>query len=183
MQWIIRKAKTILKTIPFNVEELDLSNAENGDKVSHPFYRLNCPDWANILAITEEGDAVLVRQSRIGPAKPCLEIPGGMIDDGESPLAAAKRELEEETGYVSDDWTAVSSINPNPAIMNNRLHIFIAKKCRNTQKRKHFPDENESIELVLVPSCELVNMVEKGEIDSALAALTVYMGQKLLSKD
>jgi 8-oxo-dGTP pyrophosphatase MutT (NUDIX family) len=182
LQWIIKKAKTILKTLPFDVEELDLRDAKTGSDISHPFYRLSCPDWANILAITESGEAVLVKQSRVGPAKQCLEIPGGMIDEGEPAIEAAKRELEEETGYVSDDWTALPSINPNPAIMSNRLHMFLARNCRNNHKRQHFPDENESIEVVLVPVENLEAMVEKGEIDSALAALTVYMGRKLSTK-
>jgi 8-oxo-dGTP pyrophosphatase MutT (NUDIX family) len=162
------------------VEKLDLVENEQGKPLSHPFYRLSCPDFANVLALTENNEAVLVRQFRVGSETTTLEIPGGMIDPNEDPMVAAKRELEEETGYVSDHWQFLGSINPNPAIMNNTLHMFVAKQCHISPNRKHFPDKSEAITIHLENTENLEDLVKNRTIDSALAALTISWFKQFL---
>jgi 8-oxo-dGTP pyrophosphatase MutT (NUDIX family) len=98
--------------------------------VAHDFFVIEAPDWINVVALTATGRVVLIRQHRMGTGVVTLEIPGGMIDPGESPLAAAARELREETGYVAERWTSLGSIDPNPAIQTNRCYTYLAEGCR-----------------------------------------------------
>ena len=73
-------------------------------RINPEFYVLEYPDWVNVIAITEDGMFVLERQYRHGLGKTCYEIPAGVIENGETPLEAAKRELQEETGYGEGEW-------------------------------------------------------------------------------
>ena len=95
----------------------------------HAFYRLQGPDWVNVVAFTREGDLLVVEQFRHGIDGPTLEIPGGGCDEGESPAESARRELREETAFVSERWVALGSCTPNPATQNNRCHTFLALDC------------------------------------------------------
>jgi 8-oxo-dGTP pyrophosphatase MutT (NUDIX family) len=95
----------------------------------HAFYRLQGPDWVNVVAFTRAGELLVVEQFRHGIDAPTLEIPGGGCDGGENPEAAARRELREETGFSSERWVALGSCTPNPATQNNRCHTFLALDC------------------------------------------------------
>jgi 8-oxo-dGTP pyrophosphatase MutT (NUDIX family) len=173
------KKRTILETIPFNVEEIDIRSTRGESR--HPYYRLDCADWVNILPITTNNKALLIRQPRAGVLGPVLEVPGGMIDPGEKdPTMAALRELEEETGYTSQRVLPLGSINPNPAIMTNRCHFFLALGCHLNPARKHFPDAEESIEVVETEISDLDRLVRFGEINHALAALCIMLASKYI---
>ncbi len=170
---LVRK-KLLLQTIPFNVEELDF--IDKGDIPTHPYYRISCYDWVNILAVNDQNEALLVKQYRAGALKFVRELPGGVINEDEqaNPILAAKRELEEETGFIADHWQHLLSINPNPAIQHNKVHFFLAKGCKINENRKHFPDPTEDIEIEWVLLNELPELVKKGEIDHALSALCIF---------
>ena len=123
MKWKCVEAKSVLKTIPFEVEELILQKGCH--KIKTPYHRLKSPDWVNVLPITESGEAILIRQFRAGSLELCLETPGGCMDPGDGdPEIAAKRELEEETGYFSNDWEFLGSQNPNAATHQNHIHLI-----------------------------------------------------------
>ncbi len=95
----------------------------------HAFYRLQGPDWVNVVAFTRAGELLVVEQFRHGIDEATLEIPGGGCDAGECPEEAARRELREETGFTSGQWVALGSCTPNPATQNNRCHTFLALDC------------------------------------------------------
>lgn len=167
----------VLETRPFNVESMDLQVGEK--KLSHPYFRLASADWVNVLPITHDGKALLIRQPRAGSLKMVLECPGGVVDAGERDATmAAARELEEETGYVTQRIMPLARINPNPAIMNNFVNFFVAFDCRLSTDRKHFPDADEAIEIVLVDPSELDGLVRTGQVDHALSALCIMLAGK-----
>lgn len=108
---------------------------------------LECADWCNVIALTEQQELVMVRQFRFGSQQVELEIPGGIVDPGEEPLVSAQRELLEESGYRGARWTALGSVAPNPAIQRNRLHIFLAEGCARVAEPELDPFEDMTVEL------------------------------------
>lgn len=181
MRWNIREKKILASTSIFEVEELHLE--ENGKAATHPYYRLNCTDWVNVLPITRDGKAILVRQYRAGSFSFVLETPGGGInlDEFRDPTQSALRELEEETGYTSRRILSLAAMNPNPALQTNKVHFFLALDCEPATERRHFPDEEERIEVVLVNPQELDQMVRFGQIDHSLSALCILLANKYVA--
>jgi 8-oxo-dGTP pyrophosphatase MutT (NUDIX family) len=133
---------------------------------THTRVIVEAPDWVNVLALTAEGQAVLVRQFRAGIHGDTLEFPGGMVDPGETARMAAARELVEETGFVAARWTALGTCHPNPAFLVNRLHTFLAHDCRKAADLRL--DVGEDIRVELVPAASLRARVASGEINHAL---------------
>lgn len=133
---------------------------------AHDFWVLETVDWVNVVALTPDEQLVLVEQYRFGCRRPTLEIAGGTVDAGEAPLAAAARELREETGYVADSLILLGMVEPNPAIQNNRCYTALALGCRPAGAQEL--DEREDIVVRTRPLAELPAMLESGEITHAL---------------
>ena len=91
------------------------------------FIVAHAPDWVNVVAVTPEGKIVLVRQFRFGSNALSLEVPGGVMEEGEDPIAAGVRELSEETGYGGGKARLLGSVHPNPAIQDNRCHFVLVE--------------------------------------------------------
>jgi ADP-ribose diphosphatase len=133
------------------------------------FSLIEAPDWVNVVAITRDHRVVLLRQYRPGIDAVCLEIPGGMIDPGENPVAAAARELAEETGYTGGSWEHVGKVAPNPAIQNNYLHTILARGVELTQPPA--PDSGEVLAVETRPFAEVQRALVDGRIEHALVVV------------
>ncbi|HET9987656.1 MAG TPA: NUDIX hydrolase [Kofleriaceae bacterium] len=130
------------------------------------FSLIEAVDWINVIALTSDGDVVLIRQFRVGTNEICLEIPGGMVDPGETPAEAAARELAEETGYTSARWQPLGRVSPNPAIMTNHLYTFLARDAVQTSPPR--PDGSEVIAVETATLAECHAAIRDGRIDHAL---------------
>lgn len=147
------------------------------------FYFIKCPDWTNVVPITDNGEIVLVRQFRHGTLTPSLETPGGLIDAGEDDIPlAAKRELEEETGYVAKKLLPLGPLHPNPALLNNRCHFFLGVGCK--KEKALALESSEDITVEVIPLKELAERIRAGEFThslfySALLLALVYYPEEV----
>ena len=128
---------------------------------------LDSKDWVNIVALTKEKEVVLVKQFRFGSSSVTIEIPGGVIDPGESHAEAAQRELREETGFSTDKWTYLGASEPNPAILNNLCHHWLARDV--VLNHSVSPDDGEDITVITAGLEEIRNAVSSGRLRHALA--------------
>jgi ADP-ribose pyrophosphatase len=128
--------------------------------------------WANVLAITKDQKAVLVKQYRHGVKDVLLELPGGIVEDGEYPLDGIKRELLEETGYAVSNIIEVGRLYPNPANQTNLLYCFLAFDAEQVGVQHLFV--GEEIEVQLVPLDELITMAKNGQFLHALHVAVLF---------
>lgn len=168
--WRELDRETLLDCRIFEVE--CVRAASPVDKSERSFVRLRSPDWVQIIPVTRDGDIVMVEQYRHGPGKVVLEIPGGLIDPGEAPADAARRECLEETGFLAETPRFVGAISPNPAFLDNRLHAFVAENVERVGEPQN--TVVEQTEVVLVPKRDLVAKLLDGSIDHALVAVTLW---------
>jgi 8-oxo-dGTP pyrophosphatase MutT (NUDIX family) len=143
-------------------------------------YVFEFDSWANVVALTKNNEVILVKQYRHGVQEVLLELPGGVVDDGENPLEGAKRELMEETGYSAGNIIEVGRIYPNPAIQQNTLYCYLATDVELTGAQ-HL-DEAEEIEVHLVPLDELLEMARQGKFLHALNVAVLFQALAHLKK-
>jgi ADP-ribose pyrophosphatase len=131
------------------------------------FSFLECPDWVNVIPVDRSGRALLITQRRYGSGRVELEIPGGAVDPRDrSPLAAAKRELLEETGYRAPVWRSLGWVQPNPAFHRNRCFLFLALGARKVARTRLEPAED--IALKPVPLARISGLLARGRVRHAL---------------
>lgn len=148
----------------FTTRFIDAENPRDGS--TKRFSLIDAVDWVNVIAVTSDDQVVLIRQYRPGVDDVVIEIPGGMVDPGEDALAAAKRELLEETGFTATSWRALGVTAPNPAIQGNRLHSFLATGASATHAQRL--EGSEVIAVETAPLADVTAMLRDGRIDHAL---------------
>ncbi len=169
-RWKSVSAEPLADCAVFRVSRTLARSPTTGDV--HPFFRIDAEEWVNVVPLTDDGQVVMVRQYRHGAQELTLEIPGGIVDPGESPEAAALRELQEETGYDAREIVPAGSLNPNPALFTNRVHTFVARGCRRVGEIRNSGMEETSVELVALD--HLRRRVREGHVDHALVVAALY---------
>lgn len=144
------------------------------------FYYIDSRDWVIVIARTRAGELILVRQFRWGTDALSWEFPGGIIDDGEDPVTAGLRELQEETGYVAESGRLIGHCSPNPAILNNQCHIVFADNVELHADGTEW-DEHEEMEIRVVPEAEVFEWAKQCQIGHALA-LTGLLYYQLMAR-
>lgn len=130
------------------------------------FYVEELPNWVNVIAITKDGKFLVEEQYRHGIGQICFELCAGIVEKGESPIEAAKRELLEETGYLSDEWQAFGCYAPNTSGCNNYCYTYIATNLEKVTEPKL--DETEEIRLHFFKEDEIKEMMLDGRISEAV---------------
>lgn len=168
--WPLVRSEQVLATRVFTVSR-DVARAP-ADGAEHAFHRIVAPDWVNVVPVTASGDVVLVRQYRHGARRVTLEIPGGMVDPGETPAEAAARELREETGYGGGTLTFLGVVDPNPALFANRCRTYLAEGVAAVGEVAN--EGSEDTRVVLASPAEVERYVARGEIDHALVIAALF---------
>ncbi|MGN1262474.1 MAG: NUDIX hydrolase [Prevotella sp.] len=170
MEWKTLKSEYLIRR-PWLTARRDTVELPTG-AINDEYYVLEYPDWINVIAITREGKMVLVRQYRHALGKTCYEIVAGVIENGEPPLEAAKRELQEETGYGMGTWRELMTLSPNSSTCTNITHCFLATDVEKVSGQ-HL-DTTEDIDVYLFDKEEVRAMIEKSEIKQALMAAPLW---------
>ncbi|HYP16487.1 MAG TPA: NUDIX hydrolase [Opitutus sp.] len=169
-------AHTLLtKTRIFDVRSTRFRHPVRGTE--RDFVVIDAPDWVNVVAITRDAQMVLVRQFRYGIDQFSLEIPGGVMEKGEAPLAAGLRELQEETGYVGGSARLLGSVRPNPAMQSNRCHFVLVEGGALSAPLEW--DADEEIQLVTLPVDEVFALARRGEIVHSLVLDALFLFEPL----
>jgi ADP-ribose pyrophosphatase len=168
--WEALSARTIAECRIFSV---DMISKKRPSGQAGEFALIRSQDWVNILPLTDNGTVILIRQFRHGTNEVTLEIPGGIVEPGEDPLEAAMRECREETGYSGAEKAEfLGSIDPNPAIQDNRCYTYLWRGCRPVEAQ--LLDEHEDIEVVEVPLDEVRHLIRNGSIRHSLVLTTLF---------
>ena len=136
------------------------------------FYVLEYPDWVNVIAITKEGEFVMIRQYRHGLGETRYELCAGVSEEGEDPVESARRELYEETGYGGGEWQLWMTISANPSTTNNLTYCYLATGVERISSQ-HL-EETEDITVHLLTEAEVKELLVTDEIRQALMAAPLW---------
>lgn len=164
MKWKVISTENVYNRPWLNARR-DCVQLPNG-KIYDEYYVLHYPTWINVIAITEEGDFLLERQYRHAIGKVSTEICAGCAEPGEDPMTAAKRELQEETGYAGGNWTELMVISPNSSTMDNYCYCYLAEGVKKISGQ-HL-DETEDIKVFHFSKDEVFKMLQNGEFYQAM---------------
>ena len=136
------------------------------------FYVNEYPDWVNAFAITKDGKAVMVKQYRHGIGEESIELPGGVVDEGETFQQGAAREMLEETGYVFEKYEYLGKICANPSTTNNFMHMYLATGGEKVAEQDL--DHSEEIEVMLMTIDEVKQLLKENKIMQSLHANCIF---------
>lgn len=169
-RWIRGEERTLASTRVLDLRAVQYFH--EGRSTGRDFVVIAAPDWVNVVAVDPQGRLVLVRQFRHGVDEFSLELPGGVIEGGETPVEAALRELREETGYVAAQGRVLGWVHPNPAIQNNRCHFVLAEGVVRSSKTAW--DQDEEIEVSTAPAAEVLAWARQGRITHSLVLCALF---------
>lgn len=169
-KWKIIKSEYLFRR-PWLTVRRDCVELPDG-RQNPEFYVMEYPDWVNVIALTEDGKFVMERQYRHGLGNTCFEIPAGVIEKGETPLEAAKRELMEETGYGDGEWSKIMTVSGNSSTTNNLSHCFVAKGVKKIGSQNL--DSTEDLQIVLMDEAEVKDLMVNDQIRQSLMAAPLW---------
>jgi ADP-ribose pyrophosphatase len=166
----IKSLKTLASRHIHPKVRVDTCELPNG-QIIEPLV-LEFSDWACVVALTKTQEVLLIRLYRHGVGQIIWEIPGGVIDPGETPLEAAGRELLEETGYGNGTLLEMAAISPNPDNHTNRIHIFLALDVEKIGPQH--ADDLDRIEVHPTPLAKVIEMAQNGEFLQAMHVSALF---------
>lgn len=174
--WKEGESKTLLNTCVFEVTSRHNTSSTG---ISGDYIIMNARDWVMVIP-EKDGKFLMVKQFRHGENALSVEFPGGVIDAGENPADAAKRELEEETGYKAGKLIKLGEVNPNPALFSNHFHIYLAEDLIETGVQ-HL-DHDEMINYIELDKKEVLDAMGSVQFPHALTAtaLCLYLKNRTI---
>ncbi len=141
-------------------------------RINPEYYVLEYPSWVNVTAITADGRFVMIRQYRHGLGQYGTELCAGVVEAGEQPLEAARRELMEESGYGGGEWSLQCVLSGNPSTTNNLTYCYLAEGVRLVGEQ-HL-DATEDVEVVLMSRDEVYGLLRSDRMKQALMAAPLW---------
>ena len=169
-EWKVLESEYLVRR-PWLTARRDRLELPDG-RIIPEYYVLEYPDWVNVIAITKDGQFVMERQYRHAARKISLELPCGVMEEGETPLEAAQRELLEETGFGGGQWKKLMELSPNPSAMSNTTHCFLAIGVEKIAEQ-HL-DETEELSVLFMTKEEVKRMLNDNQICQALMVAPLY---------
>lgn len=163
----------------FRVERLRVRSPRDGKEFTR--YFLDLPNWVNVIAFNEQGKVLMAEQYRFAAGEVTLEFPAGSCEEGEDARDAARRELEEETGYEPGTLEVLDTILPDPAILDNTLTVVLARGCRKTSAPHQ--DEGEDVFVREHTPQEIEELLAQGRIRHALGVAAWYVFSRRARRD
>ena len=175
--WRTLSRRTLLSRPPWMEVGEEKVQLPNGREVEG-FLWIRTRDFVAMVAVTERDEVILVRSYKHGTRTVSLAVPAGYIEDGEDALAAAKRELQEETGYASEDWASLGRyvIDGNYGVATE--HIFLARVARKVSEPAS--GDLEDMEVVAVPLADISEYIRRGEIVQLSSAAALAIADQML---
>ncbi len=170
MKWKVLES-TYLHKEPWLTIRKDKCELPNGNIVP-AFYVNEYPDWVNAFGLTKEGKVVMVKQYRHGIEQVEIELPGGVIEAGETWQQGVEREIMEETGYLFEKLEYLGKISANPSTTNNFAHMFLATGGVKVGEQKL--DESEDVEVELMTIEEVKQLVKENKMMQSLHVNCIF---------
>ena len=169
-EWKVLESEYLVRR-PWLTARRDRLELPDG-RIIPEYYVREYPNWVNVIAITKDGQFVMERQYRHAARKISLELPCGVMEEGETPLEAAQRELLEETGFGGGQWKKLMELSPNPSAMSNTTHCFLAIGVEKIAEQ-HL-DETEELSVLFMTKEEVKRMLNENQICQALMVAPLY---------
>ena len=169
-EWKVLESEYLVRR-PWLTARRDRLELPDG-RIIPEYYVLEYTNWVNVIAITKDGQFVMERQYRHAARKISLELPCGVMEEGETPLEAAQRELLEETGFGGGQWKKLMELSPNPSAMSNTTHCFLAIGVEKIAEQ-HL-DETEELSVLFITKEEVKRMLNENQICQALMVAPLY---------
>lgn len=170
-KWRVLKSEKLLSKgtwMNLRMEEVQLPSGS----VVPEWFVLEFPDWVNVIAITKDGQFVMEDQYRHALGQTHFELVAGVIDPGETPLEAAKRELSEETGFGGGEWELFMTVSPNPTNHTNMSYTFLARGVEKLSEQHQ--EASEDIHVDIFTRDEVKELLESGQIIQALHSAPLW---------
>lgn len=174
LKWETLSREEVAKCNIFSVNKILAANKSDRDKRGR-FFSLSCGPWVNVIAVTHDRKLVMVEQYRHGIEDLTLEVPGGSIEDTDvDALAAAARELREETGCIAERWTLLGKNHPNPALQNNLCYTYLAEGVHFFEEPQFDASGTERIRVRHVGLDEISSLISDGTVSHALVIVAFH---------
>ncbi len=163
-KWNLLESEYLIRR-PWLTARRDRVKLPNG-QINDEFYVLEYPDWVNVIAVTEEGEFIMIEQYRHGLGEVQMEICAGVVEKGEHHLDAAKRELMEESGFGGGKWRLLTVLSGNPSTTNNLTYCYVAEGVKKISDQ-HL-DRTEDVAVRILSRNDVENLLRKDVMKQSL---------------
>ena len=170
MKWKVLESEYLFNE-PWLTIRRDKCELPNGN-IMPAFYVQEYPAWASAFALTKDNKVLMIKQYRHGIEEVTIEVPGGVVDKGEEPSTAIRRELLEETGYEFESFEFLGKVCANPSTADNYLHMYLARGGEKVAEQKL--DETEDVEVVIYTIDEVKQLLKENKIVQSLHVSCIF---------